>query len=114
MTDPASLAGTFKTISRDDWHRLAETGLRGVDFERALVTHTLDDIRIEPIYERAGAASLKSARGASLWKIVQRMDHPVAKDANRQALVDLENGATGLTLVFFRGTYRARVRPTID
>jgi len=31
---------------------------------------------------------------------MQRIDHPDAKQANAQALHDLENGATGLTLVF--------------
>ncbi len=31
---------------------------------------------------------------------MQRIDHPDAKAANAQALHDLENGATGLTLVF--------------
>lgn len=100
MTKPANPAGNFEPFSHADWRRLAEAGLKGVDFERALVTRTLDDIRIEPIYERASKASLKSARGNLPWKIIQRMDHPVVRDANRQALIDLENGATGLTLVF--------------
>jgi methylmalonyl-CoA mutase len=31
---------------------------------------------------------------------MQRIDHPDAVTANRQALQDLENGATGLVLVF--------------
>ncbi len=31
---------------------------------------------------------------------MQRIDHPDPKAANRQALEDLENGASGLTLVF--------------
>ncbi|MFX9004145.1 hypothetical protein ABTN42_21700, partial [Acinetobacter baumannii] len=31
---------------------------------------------------------------------MQRVDHPDAAIANAQALHDLENGATGLTLVF--------------
>jgi methylmalonyl-CoA mutase len=32
--------------------------------------------------------------------VIQRVDHPDAKTANKQALDDLENGATGLSLVF--------------
>ena len=35
---------------------------------------------------------------------MQRIDHPDAKVANAQALHDLENGATGLTLVFAGAT----------
>jgi methylmalonyl-CoA mutase len=34
------------------------------------------------------------------WTVFQRVDHPDPSQANAQALDDLENGATGLTLVF--------------
>jgi len=100
LTDPAIPAGIFAPFSKADWRKLAEVGLNGADFERTLVSHTHDGIRIEPIYERAGAATLKSPREAHPWTLIQRVDHPLPEDANRQALADLENGATGLTLVF--------------
>src|SRR5262249_30457168 len=34
------------------------------------------------------------------WQVMQRVDHPDPPAANAQALHDLENGATGLQLVF--------------
>jgi hypothetical protein len=34
------------------------------------------------------------------WSIVQRVDHPEPAAANAEAMNDLENGATGLALVF--------------
>ena len=34
------------------------------------------------------------------WTVMQRVDHPDPAAANAQALEDLENGASGLTLVF--------------
>ena len=34
------------------------------------------------------------------WTILQRVDHPDPAAANAQALTDLENGATGLILIF--------------
>jgi methylmalonyl-CoA mutase len=34
------------------------------------------------------------------WQVLARVDHPDVQAANRQALLDLENGATGLSLVF--------------
>src|SRR5205823_14700227 len=37
---------------------------------------------------------------ATPWQVMQRIDHPDAGKANEQALHDLANGATGLTLVF--------------
>ncbi len=100
MTDPAKLAGAFAELTKSDWRELAETGLKGADFERSLVSRTLDDIRVEPVYERAKSAILKSTRAGRPWTIAQRMDHPSCETANKQALIDLENGATGLALVF--------------
>src|SRR5207253_5962216 len=62
---------------------------------------TYDGIRIDPIYPRANGASPVVGRGAAApWQIMQRIDHPDAAQANAQARHDLENGATGLTLVF--------------
>ena len=41
----------------------------------------------------------RRARRAPPWTVMQRVDHPDPAAANEQALHDLENGATGLTLV---------------
>jgi methylmalonyl-CoA mutase len=47
---------------------------------------------------------------------MQRIDHPDAAAANAQALHDLENGATGLTLVFAgaNGAYGFGLNPTAE
>ena len=47
---------------------------------------------------------------------MQRADHPDAKAANAQALHDLENGATGLTLVFAgaNGAYGFGLEPSAE
>ena len=74
--------------------------LKGAPFEK-LVGKTYDGIKIDPIYARAkGAAPIAGRAAAAPWQIMQRIDHPDAAQANAQALHDLENGATGLTLVF--------------
>jgi methylmalonyl-CoA mutase len=58
-------------------------------------------LRIEPIYRRTrDAAPIAGRTAAAPWQIMQRIDHPDAAMANAQALLDLENGANGLTLVF--------------
>src|SRR6185437_1082120 len=46
------------------------------------------------------AALVAGRPAAAPWQIMQRIDHPDAAQANAQALQDLANGATGLTLVF--------------
>ncbi len=99
-TDDLPLAAEFPPATRDDWRKLADGVLKGASFER-LVGKTYDGLRIEPIYERArNAAAIPARAAASPWQIMQRVDHPDAATANAQALHDLENGATGLTLVF--------------
>ncbi|MBR2121090.1 MAG: methylmalonyl-CoA mutase family protein [Pseudomonadota bacterium] len=99
-TDDLPLAADFAPATRDDWRKLADGVLKGAPFEK-LVGKTYDGLRIDPIYERARDATAIPARTAgSPWQIMQRVDHPDAAIANAQALHDLENGATGLTLVF--------------
>lgn len=98
--DTLPLAADFPPATRDDWRKLADGVLKGAPFEK-LVGKTYDGLRIDPIYERARHASAIPARAAGApWAIMQRVDHPDAAIANAQALHDLENGATGLTIVF--------------
>ena len=99
-TDELRLAADFAPASYDDWRKLVDGVLKGAPFEK-LVGKTSDGLKIEPIYRRAqGAMPLAGRAAAAPWQIMQRTDHPDAKQANAQALHDLENGATGLTLVF--------------
>jgi len=74
-------------------------------------------LKIEPIYRRAhDAAPVAGRPAAAPWKIMQRIDHPDAAMANAQALHDLENGATGLTLVFAgaNGAYGFGLEPSAE
>ena len=99
-TDDLPLAADFASASYDDWRKLVDGVLKGAPFEK-LVGKTSDSLRIEPIYRRAADAAPVAGRPAAApWQIMQRIDHPDAAQANAQALQDLENGATGLTLVF--------------
>ncbi|MDB5565556.1 MAG: Methylmalonyl-CoA mutase, partial [Tardiphaga sp.] len=99
-TDDLRLAADFAPATYDDWCKLVDGVLKGAPFEK-LVSKTYDGLKIQPIYERAhDAAPIAGRAAAAPWQIMQRIDHPDAAKANAQALHDLENGATGLTLVF--------------
>src|SRR3981189_2842364 len=99
-THELRLAADFAPASYEDWRKLVDGVLKGAPFEK-LVGKTSDGLKIDPIYPRAqGAAPVMGRLAAAPWQIMQRADHPDAKAANAQALHDLENGATGLTLVF--------------
>jgi methylmalonyl-CoA mutase len=98
MSDDLPLAAEFPSASREDWLKLVRTALKDRPFER-LVSKTYDGIAIEPLYPRAASAqSLPGRRGP--WQVMARVDHPDPAAANAEALHELANGATGLTLVF--------------
>lgn len=99
-TDQLQLAAEFPPAAREDWRKLVDGVLKGAPFEK-LVSKTYDGLKIEPIYERARDAVAIPGRAAiAPWQIMQRVDYPDAAKANAQALDDLENGATGLAIVF--------------
>jgi methylmalonyl-CoA mutase len=94
------LASEFPAATHDDWRKLLDGTLKGAPFEK-LIAKTYDGIAIQPLYERAaGAKPVTGRRGGAPWAVIQRIDLPDAAEANRQALNDLENGATGIRLVF--------------
>jgi methylmalonyl-CoA mutase len=115
-TDELKLAADFAPATYDDWRKLVDGVLKGAPFEK-LVSKTSDGLQIDPIYRRAaGAAPVAGRAAAAPWQILQRIDHPDAKAANAQALHDLENGATGLALVFAgsNGAYGFGLEPTAE
>jgi len=95
-----ALAAEFPTTERADWVRLVEKALKDRPFEK-LISRTYDGIAVEPLYARAAGVSAVTGRAPGQpWTVMQRIDFPDPVLANTQALDDLENGATGLTLVF--------------
>lgn len=115
-TDELKLAADFAPATYDDWRKLVDGVLKGAPFEK-LVSKTSDGLQIDPIYRRAkNAAPVAGRAAAAAWQILQRIDHPDARAANAQALHDLENGATGLALVFAgsNGAHGFGLEPTAD
>jgi methylmalonyl-CoA mutase len=91
----------FPPFDRERWMALAEKALAGADFDEALSSRTDDGLRIDPLAtRRRNAVPLTRRKPASPWRIVQRCDDTDPARANRQALEDVSNGATGLALVF--------------
>jgi methylmalonyl-CoA mutase len=94
------LARDFPPAEEADWQALVEKALKGSPFA-SLRSESYDGIVIEPLYGRAAEASVIPGRQpGEAWTVVQRLDDPDPAAANRQALDDLNNGASGLTLVF--------------
>jgi methylmalonyl-CoA mutase len=86
----------FPATTEADWRRAAEAALKGASLE-TLVSKTADGVRIEPVYPPAEGP--RATRPGGPWRIIARLDHHNADDANAQALDDLANGADGLQVV---------------
>ena len=115
-TEELRLAADFAPATHEDWRKLVDVALKGAPFEK-LVGKTYDGLKIEPIYPRArGAAPIAGRPAGWPWQLMQRIDHPDAAQANVQAVHELENGASGLTLVFAgaNGAYGFGLEPTAE
>lgn len=99
VSEPMRLAADFPQATEADWRKLVEGVLKGAPFEK-LVNKTVDGLTIQPLYPRAANAAPVAARAPSApWAVSQRVDHPDTLEASKQLLHDLENGATGFSLV---------------
>ncbi|MEA2833672.1 MAG: methylmalonyl-CoA mutase [Methylobacteriaceae bacterium] len=93
-------ADAFPPAEKAQWRKLVDGVLKGKSFE-TLVSNTYDDIAIAPLYSRASAEAPRALRVApGPWAVVLRIDHPDPVQATKQALIDLQNGASGVQLVF--------------
>jgi methylmalonyl-CoA mutase len=97
MADDLKLAAEFPPATREDWLTLVRAVLKGRPYAE-LIAKSYDNIAIEALHDRAAQARPIAGRAAA-WAVMQRVDHPDPAAANAEALHDLENGATGLTLV---------------
>jgi methylmalonyl-CoA mutase len=91
-----AVAKLFPAYTQADWRRAAEAALNGASLE-TLVSETADGVRIEPVYPPAEGP--RAIRPDGPWRVIGRLDHPNADEANTQALDDLANGADGLQVV---------------
>jgi methylmalonyl-CoA mutase len=93
----SGLAGDFAPTSEEQWRQRVAAVLKGGAFEK-LVSRSDDGFDIQPIYGRRVGPRAAGAGGP--WRVIARVDHPVAAIANAQALDDLTNGAGGLEIIF--------------
>ncbi len=97
----------FPKATYDEWRARVEDELGPErSFEDTLVQRSLAGLTVEPLYvapsaegaERRAAESQASRRERGGWTVAQRVSHPSPTVANRHALDEVENGATGLAL----------------
>lgn len=88
-------------LTRADWLSLVEGVLKGAPYDKRLVTRTSEGLALDALPPRKADAGPIAGRAAGApWTISARVDQPDLAAANAQILDDLENGASGLTLVY--------------
>jgi len=113
MMSKLSLAGNFPKADDAAWRALVEKALKGADFDKTLVSHTADGLRVKPLYTREdepdgdpggkpGAApylrGFRAAHGQRPWDICQLYAEADPVEANTAILEDLEGGASAIAL----------------
>ncbi|PDV98433.1 methylmalonyl-CoA mutase family protein [Candidatus Chloroploca asiatica] len=118
--DPA-LFSEFPPTSYEAWRQAAEKTLKGVPFEKRLITKTYEGIDLRPLYVRADTAELPHikalpglppyVRGTSPlgftvkpWAIAQELPYGSPAEVNAAARADLPRGQTMLNLPLDQAT----------
>ena len=95
-----SLVSAFPKAEDAAWKALVEKALKGAPFS-VLESKTYDGAVIEPLYPPAKSGAVIPGRDPGApWEITQRIDIADPGTANGQILEDLNNGASGIALVF--------------
>ncbi len=108
-------------VTREAWRQRVDKDLKGASFEKRLVKHIDQDIRVEPLYTqqdwpgqgdpggfpgqgtlRRGATALGTSRQS--WQLRQRLTHPDPTTTAAHAVHDLERGVDALLLRFDQAT----------
>jgi methylmalonyl-CoA mutase len=129
-TPLTELAADFEPATREQWLALVDKAIKGGDFEKKLVSHTADGLRVEPIYMRAdappaagtavpGMAPFTRGRESAVqglgWEIHQTIADAEIRAANAALLEELEGGANGIGLqVEAPGQFGIRIKSTVD
>lgn len=88
-------------VTREDWLKLLEGVLKGVPYDKKMVTPTYEGLALDALPARKPEAPILAGRApAAPWTISMRVDQPDLTAANAQAIEDLDGGASGLSLVF--------------
>lgn len=110
-----NLKDDFETPSYEKWREVVEKDLKGVPFEKKLVTKTYEGINLQPIYTKKDLENLEfteelpgdgnyvrgnNAAGyrKSGWEICQDIPYPLAEEFNEALKNDLSRGQNSISL----------------
>ncbi len=110
-----NLEKDFPVPSPQEWRAIVESELKGVPFEKKLITRTYEGLDLKPIYTLEDTDSLKISefpgsgdlrRGfkhsgyiKENWLITVESSSPLSEDANKELLEGLNSGASAISLI---------------
>jgi len=111
------LLSAFPRIELEAWRAEVERGLKGADFDKRLITRTVEGFDVQPLYterdfagqdDAAGFAGAPPYRRGALpvgrhdeaWDFRPRHDNPDLRKLERELAADLKRGAHSLWLGF--------------
>lgn len=113
LPDKFNLQNDFPETPYEEWKKTAEKDLKGVPFEKKLITKTYEGIDLQPIYTKEDLKNIEFlenkpgfdnfVRGTKLsgstknsWEIKQGINYPLAEDFNEALRHDLERGQNAI------------------
>lgn len=110
-----NLKKDFEFPSYEQWREVIEKDLKGVPFEKKLVTKTYEGIDLQPIYTKKDLENLEfidelpgegnfvrgknfSGYKSSGWEICQDLPYPIAEEFNTSLINDLSRGQNSISL----------------
>jgi methylmalonyl-CoA mutase len=119
------LLADFPPVSYDDWHRLVETELKGVPFDKRMIAATYEGITLKPIYRPDDITHLPHlnsfpgfapfVRGTTAggysgqpWAISQEITCSSPTEFNHEARNSLAAGLNALNMVLDKATRNGR------
>ena len=110
-----NLKEDFESPSYEEWCAIVDADLKGVPFEKKLITKTYEGIDLQPIYTKKDLEDLKMIdelpgydnylRGKNYsgytktgWEVAQQLPYPLAEDFNSALKNDLSRGQNGIAL----------------
>lgn len=93
----------FPPVTTEQWMEVVERDLKGADFDKRLVTKTLDGLKLRPFYRREDlpAASPFPIADGNPWVLREEIREPNIEEANRHILRCLERGSEELSIITY-------------
>ncbi|MCI0474465.1 MAG: acyl-CoA mutase large subunit family protein, partial [Ignavibacteria bacterium] len=116
LSDKLNLKNDFPESGFDEWKKIAESDLKGVPFDKKLITKTYEGINLQPIYtsdsikdnpltenfpgfENYVRGRKSSGYNSGCWQVAREIPYPDPAKFNDAVKYDLERGQDTVVLI---------------